>query len=50
LPQYIEHLYEKRFHKKLSDETRPVEVIDAERRKRKEQIKAKRRSDEGNST
>ena len=35
LPQYIEHLYHKRFGKQLPDDVRPIEVRDAERRKRK---------------
>ena len=35
LPQYIEHLYHKRFGKQLPDDVRSLEVKDAERRKRK---------------
>ncbi len=42
LPDYIEHLYEKRFNKKLPNDIRPLEVRDAEKRKRKAQNKAKR--------
>ncbi len=40
LPDYIEHLYEKRFKKKLPDDIRPLEVRDAEKRKKKPQNKA----------
>jgi len=40
LPDYIEHLYEKRFKKKLPDDIRPLEVRDAEKRKKKTQNKA----------
>ncbi len=35
LPEYIEHLYEKRFGKRLPDDIRSVEVKDTEKRKRK---------------
>jgi hypothetical protein len=35
LPEYIEFLYEKRFKKTLPDDTRPLEVKDAEKRKGK---------------
>ena len=35
LPEYIEYLYEKSFKKALPDDTRPLEVKDAEKRKRK---------------
>jgi len=35
LPDYIEYLYEKRFNKVLSDNIKPAEVVDAEKRKRK---------------
>ncbi len=42
LPEYIEHIYEKRFSKKLPDDIRPLEVRDAEKRKRKAQNKANR--------
>lgn len=34
LPQYIENLYQKRFGKELPDDVRPLEVRDAEKRKR----------------
>ena len=37
LPNYIEHLYEKRFNKRAPDDIRPFEVRDAEKRKRKVQ-------------
>ncbi len=46
LPDYIEELYEKRFRKKLPDDIRPLEVRDAEKRKRKAQNKANRSNDE----
>ena len=46
LPNYIEHLYEKRFSKKLPDDIRPLELRDAEKRKRKAQNKVKRLSNE----
>lgn len=39
LPRYIEHLYEKRFGKVLSGKIKPIEVVDAERRKRKAERK-----------
>jgi len=39
LPHYIEHLYEKRFGKILSGNIKPIEVVDAERRKRKAEKK-----------
>lgn len=35
LPDYIEDLYQNRFGKPLPDDVRPLEVIDAEKRKRK---------------
>ncbi len=35
LPEYIEHLYQKRFGQILSGVIKPVEVVDAEKRKRK---------------
>jgi len=50
LPNYIEHLYEKRFNKKAPDDIRPLEVKDAEKRKRKTQNKVDRKSDEENIT
>ena len=37
LPDYIEHLYEKRFRKELPDDIRSLVVRDAEKRKRKTQ-------------
>jgi SOS-response transcriptional repressor LexA len=42
LPDYIEHLYEKHFGKKMPDDIRSLEVRDAEKRKRKAQNKADR--------
>ena len=50
LPDYIEHLYEKRFGKKIPDDIRPLEVRDAEKRKRKEKNKTGRSSNEENIT
>ena len=35
LPQYIEHLYQKRYGKQLPNDVRPLEVRDAEKRNRK---------------
>ncbi len=35
LPEYIEHLYQKKFGKLLPDDISSLEVIDAEKRKRK---------------
>lgn len=39
LPDYIEHLYEKRFKKRAPDDIRPLEVKDREKRKIKVQNK-----------
>lgn len=39
LPEYIEHLYQKRFGKSLPEDVRSLEVKDAEKRKRKAQNK-----------
>ena len=39
LDEYIEELYQKRFKKLLPDDTKPLEVIDSEKRKRKQQNK-----------
>ena len=50
LPNYIEHLYEKRFRKKVPDDIRPLEVRDAEKRKGKAQNKANRSDNEENIT
>jgi len=50
LPDYIEELYEKRFRKKLPDDIRPLEVRDAEKRKRKAQNKVSRSNDEAKTT
>jgi len=46
LADYIQHLYEKRFGKKLPDDIRPVEVRDAEKRKRKAQKRADKLNNE----
>ncbi len=50
LPNYIEHLYEKRFNKKAPDDIRPLEVRDAEKRKRKAQNKMNKLNGEENIT
>ena len=50
LPNYIEHLYEKRFNKKLPDDIRSLEIKDAEKRKRKVQNKINRSNNEKNIT
>ncbi len=50
LPDYIEKLYEKRFRRKLPDNIRPLEVRDAEKRKRKAQNMANRIDDKENIT
>ena len=39
LPEYIEHLYQKRFKKPALNITRSLEVVDREKRKRKQQKK-----------
>ena len=39
LPDYIEHLYLEQFGKPLPDDVRPLEIKDAEKRKRKAQRK-----------
>lgn len=46
LPDYIEHLYRKRFSKKLPDDVRSLEARDAEKRMRKAQNKINRRENE----
>jgi hypothetical protein len=50
LPNYIEHLYEKRFNKKAPDDIRPLEVRDAEKRKRKVQKNMAKLNGEENIT
>jgi len=50
LPEYIEHLYQKRFRKQLPDDIRPLEVRDAEKRKRNAQRKANRKNNESSIT
>ncbi len=45
LPDYIEHLYEKRFRKQSPSDARPLEVIDAEKKKRKAQNKLNKNLD-----
>jgi len=50
LPNYIEHLYKKRFNKAAPDDIRPVEVRDADKRKRKVQNKMNKQSGEENIT
>jgi len=46
LPAYIEHLYQKKFGKLVPDDIRSLEVIDAEKRKRKALKKEKANNDE----
>lgn len=46
LPEYIEYLYEKRFEKKYPEDIRPLEVKDAERRRRKAEKRKKKDSRE----
>ena len=50
LPNYIEHLYEKRFNKRAPDDIRPLEVRDAEKRKRKVQKNMAKLNGEENIT
>jgi hypothetical protein len=51
LPDYIEELYEKRFGKTRPDDIRPLEVKDAEKRKRKTENKnGKSRNKNGKSS
>jgi len=44
LDEFIEELYYKRYKKHQPDDIRPLEVIDAEKRKRKQQKKAQSKS------
>jgi hypothetical protein len=46
LPNYIEHLYEKRFKKKAPHDIMPLEVKDREKRERKAKNKTNRLSNE----
>lgn len=50
LPEYIEHLYQKRFGKQLPNEIRSLELIDAEKRKRKAQRKENTKNNNSNIT
>ena len=50
LSNYIEHLYEKRFNKRAPDDIRPLEVRDAEKRKRKVQKNMAKLNGEENIT
>lgn len=50
LPNYIEELYEKHFNRKAPDDIRPLEVRDAEKRKRKAQNKINRTNGDENIT
>ncbi len=50
LPEYIEHLYQKKFGKILSDAVKPLEVVDAEKRERKANKKKLKDNDESGST
>ena len=42
LPEYIEYLYEKRFSKPMPKHVKSLEVMDAEKRKKKAERKAKK--------
>lgn len=44
LPEYIEYLYQKRFGKIISGVVKPLEVIDAEKRKRRATKKKHKKS------
>ena len=50
LPEYIEHLYQKKFRQKFPDDNKSLEVKDAEKRKRKAKKKERVRSDEAKIT
>lgn len=50
LRQYIEHLYEKHFNKRMPDDTRSIEIKVREKRKRNEERKAQKAPDKENST
>jgi SOS-response transcriptional repressor LexA len=50
LAEYIEYLYQKRFGKPLPDDIRPLEVRDAEKRKRKAERKSASTGNEANIT
>jgi len=43
LPEYIGHLYEKRFGKQILKNVKSLEVMDAERRKNKREKRAQRK-------
>ncbi len=45
LPEYIEHLYFKKFKKHLPDDIRSLERIESEKRKRKGQKKLEKKAD-----
>ena len=47
LPEYIEHLYFKRFKKHEPDDIRSIEKIESEKRKRKEQKKLQKQVESG---
>ncbi len=50
LPEYIKHLYEKCFGKILPSDTKALEVLDSEKRKRKAQNKVEKANNESNTT
>jgi len=50
LPNYIEHLYEKRFNKNEPDDIRSLEVRDAEKRKKKAKKRVNGQNDDENLT
>ncbi len=49
LPEYIEDLYYKRFKKRLPDDVRSIERIEAEKRRRKEQRKLLKQAESGDN-
>jgi len=46
LPEYIEYLYEKQFGKPMPNDVRSLEIMDAEKRKKKAKRKARKLHDE----
>lgn len=49
LPEYIEHIYHKKFGKTLSGVVKPLEIVDAEKRERKAN-KKKLKDNDGSGT
>ena len=50
LPEYIEYLYEKRFGRTIPKYTKSIEVMDAEKRKKKAKRKQERNKAQGDIT